>query len=136
MYSDISSASPNDRTNLNYYQLLSNPNTKVLLSNFSQYNWNHVSIEFNSLAKSFKLVVNFNYFTPEILLENITSSSIMNFTRLIFCANNKNCNITPMAYLMNSGEKFVWGSAFYKNLNIDDSLTSNSLINQERNLFK
>jgi hypothetical protein len=137
LYNDFSSS--NDRTNFGYkmyYQLLTNSNTKILISNFSQYNWNHIQIEFNSISKTFKLIINYNYFTPEITIENVSSLRTMIFTKLIFCPNNNNCNISPAQFLINSNEKFIWGSAFYRSLSIDDSLNSNLLISQEKLFYK
>lgn len=137
IYNDFSSVASRSNFGYNmYYQLLTNSNTKVLISNFSQYNWNHINIEFNSIAKTFKLIVNYNYFTPEISIENVTSVSSMIFTKLIFCPNKMFCNISPAQFLINSSEKFIWGSAFYKGLIIDDSSSSNLLINQEKLFYK
>lgn len=137
IYYDLTSS--NDSSNLGYklnYQLLSNLNTKITLSNFSQYNWNHINLEFNSISKNFKLIVNYNYFIPEISIDNIGSLSTMTLSKLIFCPNNQNCNINPISFLRNSSEKFIWGSAFYKGLNIDNGMNINLLIKQEHNFYR
>lgn len=131
--------SATDKVNLGYkiyYQQLNNTSNKVVISNFSQYNWNHVSLEFNSLSKTFRVIINYNYFTPELLIENVAIPSNFFFTKLIFCSNIINCNIFPLQYLQSPGEKFIWGAAFYRNLSIHDSLASSFLVIQELNYYR
>ncbi len=128
LYNDFSSKE--EKTNLGYkiyYDSFANTNNKILISNFSQYNWNHVYLEFNSKTKIFKIIVNNNYFNPQVLIENISNTSLYMFSNLIFCPNDIYCNINNI-----KSEKFIWGSAFYRDLIINDSIDNNFIVHQEK----
>lgn len=111
-----------------YYQLLTSLNYKIQLTNFSQFNWNHVLIHFDSVKRNFKVVTNFNYYTPSFQL--INANSAINFTlqKLVFCSNNAFCSAASnKEYLTN----IVWGAAFYKDIRISDGTNWNFFNSQE-----
>lgn len=111
-----------------YYQMLSNPEIKVELKNFSQFNWNHVLIHMNNVSKNFRVVTNFNYYNADYAVDGFdfgfeTKAKSKN---IIFCSNNQFCNVDKK-YLDN----IAWGAAFYKDLRLSEGTTWNFFSSQE-----
>ena len=112
-----------------YYQFLTNPNVKVQLKGFSQFNWNHILIHVNTVKRTLRLVTNFNYYYPELLIDPVHPAIDINLQKLVFCSNNASCSAssTTSTYLNN----VFWGAAFYKDLRVSDGINSNFFVSQE-----
>jgi len=137
-YSDSNSLLTTSTTNANfnknlnypvYYQLLTNPNFKVQLKGFSQFNWNHVLIHVNTIKRTLRLVTNFNYYTPDLLIDPVHPSIDISLRKLVFCSSNSSCSASSSTsqYLNN----IWWGAAFYKDLRLSDGINSNFFVSQE-----
>lgn len=118
---DTSTTAATQKTNLGYniyYQLFGLPNSKVKLVNFSQFNWNHISIHVDLVNRNLRVYTNFNFYYPEVKLDNIPSGVDISFNRLVFCS--KSSCITS-GYFNN----IFWGAAYYKDLKINDGINYN-----------
>lgn len=130
--SQISSTNRNFSRNTNYpvyYQLLTNPNTKVQLKGFSQFNWNHILIHVDKVKRTLRVVTNFNYYTPDISIDPVNPSIDTSLKRLVFCSKDSDCPASSInnKYLYN----IFWGAAFYKDLRISEGINSNFFVSQE-----
>jgi len=126
IYNDPQDTSISDRINNSnlgynlYYQLLTMPQVKVRLTNISQFNWNHVAIHVDLVNRNLRVYTNFNFFNPEVKLDNIVPNIDLNFYRIIFCSTS-NCIKNQTNYLTN----IAWGAAFYKFIRVNDGINYN-----------
>ncbi len=113
-----------------YYQMLSRPSIKVQLKYFSQFNWNHILLHVNYQKKIFRLITNFNYYSPDYSLDNFdnnfeSNSQIQKFS---FCSNYDFCNQGNNRLYLNN---IAWGAAYYKDMRINDGYAWNFFTSQE-----
>lgn len=107
--------------------MLSKPQVKVELKNFSQFNWNHFLIHVNYVKRSFRVVTNFNYYNADFASEGFDSDLEIKLQskNIIFCSNNDFCDVDK-SYLNN----VAWGAAFYKDLRLSDGAKWNFFSSQ------
>lgn len=113
-----------------YYQMLTRPAIKVQLKFFSQFNWNHVLLHVNYQKKIFRLITNFNYYTPDYSLNDFDSTFEANsqIQKIFFCSNNEFCGALANRQYLNN---ISWGAAYYKDLRLSEGFNWNFFTSQE-----
>lgn len=127
----VTSANQNFNKNMGYpiyYQLLSNPLVKVQLQNFSQFNWNHILIHVNTVKRTLRVVTNFNYYYPDILIDPVNTVTDINLNKFAFCSNNVGCAASYNKEYLNN---VYWGAAFYKDIRVSEGINWNFFNTQE-----
>ena len=116
----------NPNNNLWYYQLNDNEIIdKFQIENINQYEWNKIVIETKMKEKEIILYINFEISDPQI--PKIINNNIkLNIDKLLlnyisFCSFQNNGKCIPN---QDTSFKISWGSAFYKNLRLWDSMSS------------
>lgn len=122
---DSTTTTTSDNSNLTYslyYELVTwksiNPATKVKLTGFTQFNWNHISIHADLVHRNYQVVVNYNNFNPAFKLDNIPNFVDLSFKKIMFCSNN----CTPSNSLI---KNINWGAAWYKSITVADGINYN-----------
>lgn len=116
-------------TNFFYFNVMTNQRIKI--TGLSNFNFNLISISHNEQTKQFRLIINNNYKTPAVAIDN-TVPSQYTFSKLMFCANNSKCtNNNTSALLPN---EYIWGSAFYKDLRIHNGVLYNHAVYEEKEI--
>jgi hypothetical protein len=122
---DSTTTVTSDNSNLTYslfYELVTwksnNPITKVKITGFTQFNWNHVSIHADLVNRNLFVVVNYNTFNPIAKYTNIPSNIDLGLKRILFCSNN----CTPSNSEINN---INWGAAWYKSIFVADGINYN-----------
>lgn len=111
-----------------YYENIQTGN-KINISNLVNFNWNLIIFHYHELNKTFKLIINNDSETPAFSSTNARSETY-ELQKIIFCADNKKCKNNIPNYNLN--DDYIWGSAYYKNLEIYDGVIQNYATFQEK----
>lgn len=104
------------------YQIVNYTTYSATLNEISKYEWNIVIIKTIKTAgvQSVDVYVNYNFTTPAYSNSNVPISINMNISSLAFCAKSSNGNCSPNG----TSPTINWGSAYYRNLRVWDSLNA------------
>jgi hypothetical protein len=116
-------------TNFFYFNALTNQRIKI--TGLSNFNFNLISIFYNEQTKQFRLILNNNYKTPAVAIDEAAPNQNL-LMKLIFCPNGNKCNnVSVNTSLPN---EFIWGSAFYKDLKVFNGVVYNYFTYEEKEI--
>lgn len=121
----------NEENSLYYELLLGGARAKITGINLNE--WNLFTIKVDQKKKSIYVYTNFNFYKPEVSVENLSSEYDLSMLNLAFCSGDEFCF---MKYSYIGEIRLIWGAAYYKNLKIWDITKSSEYLIQEFNYYR
>jgi hypothetical protein len=105
---------------------------RVNISNLVNFNWNLITMHYHEKTNTFKLIINNDSYNPAYMSSTAQITSY-ELRKILFCADNLKCKTILNDFNLN--DDYIWGSAFYKDLKINDGIIHNYINFQEKEQF-